>query len=152
MPPSWGSILRQFSPRPSATVGTISPGCAIAGSSEGGPKMSELEDREQIRELHARYALTIDEGRCEEWIACFTPDGAFESPRFGRFAGHENLRKFAAMYTESLSGAQVRHVITNLTLEFETTDRASGLCYLSYYHSKDGKSELASVGDYRDRL
>jgi hypothetical protein len=31
-----------------------------------------LEDREEVRALHARYCLTIDAGRYDEWIDCFT--------------------------------------------------------------------------------
>ncbi len=34
-----------------------------------------LEDREEIRELHARYCLTIDNGRYDQWLECFTADG-----------------------------------------------------------------------------
>src|SRR3989442_581686 len=107
--------------------------------------MSELEDREQIRDLYARYALTIDEDDREGWVACFTEDGVFESPRFGRHPGRDALRKFTALYKDSQHGAQVRHVITNLVIQIEG-DHASGSCYLTYYHSKDAKSELAAVG------
>ena len=39
-----------------------------------------VEDREQIRELYARYAFYIDSSKFEEWVNCFTEDGIFESP------------------------------------------------------------------------
>src|SRR5271168_71724 len=67
-----------------------------------------LEDREEVRTLHARYCLTIDTGRYDEWIDCFTEDGVFESPRFGKHSGRDGLRKFTARYKESLGGAQVQ--------------------------------------------
>jgi len=35
-----------------------------------------LEDREEVRALHARYCLTIDAGRYDEWIDCFTEAAA----------------------------------------------------------------------------
>jgi 3-phenylpropionate/cinnamic acid dioxygenase small subunit len=109
------------------------------------------EERPAIRDLYFRYALEIDEGRYERWIDCFTSDGIFDSPRFGRHQGHEGLRKFAAIYRESLGGAKVRHVITNILADIDG-DNASGTCYLSYYHTKHSKTELAAVGGYRDKL
>ena len=113
--------------------------------------MAELDDREKIRELYARYAVAIDEGDYDEWVKCFAEDGTFESPRFGRHSGHEGLRRFTRIYRESLRGAQVRHVITNIRITLNG-DQAEGGCHLTYYHSHRGKSELAAVGGYRDSL
>ena len=84
-----------------------------------------LEDREEVRALHARYCLTIDTGRFEEWIDCFTDDGIFESPRFGKHSGRDGLKRFAAMYKESLGGAQVLHVVANPAFEIDG-DNGSG--------------------------
>lgn len=113
--------------------------------------MTEIEEREQIRELYVRYALSIDADRSEDWVACFTEDGVFESKRLGRHAGREALMAFTRLYKEYQAGAQVRHVISNISVRIEG-DRATGTCYLTYYHSKNGKSELAAVGGYNDRL
>ncbi len=110
-----------------------------------------LEDREQIRELYARYAMAIDTSDYDAWVDCFTEDGVFESTRFGRHAGAQGLRRFTAIYRESLGGAQVRHVITNETFQIEG-DRGTGACYLVYYHCKDGRVQQTAVGHYRDRL
>ena len=71
-----------------------------------------LEDREEIRELYARYAHAIDEGRYDEWLACFTDEGTFESSRFGKHAGREGLRRFCAIYKESLGGAKPVHTLS----------------------------------------
>jgi 3-phenylpropionate/cinnamic acid dioxygenase small subunit len=110
-----------------------------------------FEDREQIRELYARYAFTIDHGPYEEWVKCFTADGVFESPRLGRHVGAEGLRRFTAIYRESLGGAEVRHMMTNVTFRVEG-DYASGACYLTYYHCKNGKATLDALGRYEDQL
>jgi 3-phenylpropionate/cinnamic acid dioxygenase small subunit len=109
------------------------------------------EDREQIRELYARYAHTVDFERYGEWVECFTESGIFESPIFGQHKGPEGLRKFTALYKESQGGAQVRHVMSNVTFTIDG-DSATGSCYLSYYHCKDGKVALAALGRYEDRL
>jgi 3-phenylpropionate/cinnamic acid dioxygenase small subunit len=109
------------------------------------------EDREQIRQLYARYAFTIDLGPYEDWVACFTSDGVFDSPRLGRHEGHDALRKFTVIYKNSAGDAKVRHMMTNVIYRIEG-DRAKGGCYLTYYHCKSGKASLEAIGRYEDEL
>jgi 3-phenylpropionate/cinnamic acid dioxygenase small subunit len=109
------------------------------------------EDREQIRELYARYALYIDGGKFEDWVSCFTEDGIFESRSLGKHTGHAALRKFCASYKESWGGAQVRHMMVNVSFDVHD-DHAHGTCNLIYFHIKAGKTELTAVGGYRDEL
>lgn len=116
-----------------------------------GTGLGTWEDREQIRELYARYSQTIDNARYDEWIECFTEDGVFDSSRFGRHAGHEALRRFTAIYKEALSGGRPVHMMTNVSFSVEG-DTASGGCYLAYFHCKDGKGALLAVGYYTDRM
>jgi 3-phenylpropionate/cinnamic acid dioxygenase small subunit len=115
------------------------------------PLTGTAEDREQIRELYARYAFTIDHGPYEDWVKCFTEDGVFDSPRMGRHEGHDALRKFTAMYKNSAGDSQVRHMLCNVTFRVEG-DRAMGGCYLTYYHCKNGKATLEALGRYQDEL
>jgi SnoaL-like domain len=110
-----------------------------------------LEDREEVRVLHARYCLTIDTGRFDEWIDCFTEDGTFESPRFGKHAGRDGLRRFTALYKESLGGAKVLHVVANPSFDLDG-DTGTGTAYLNYYHCKDGRVQQCTVGYYTDQL
>ena len=91
------------------------------------PKITgTFEDREQIREIYARYANTVDAGQFDAWIDCFTPDGVFESPLMGRFAGQEELRKFTQQYHHSWAGGGVRHMMVNVSFEV-TGDTATVL-------------------------
>lgn len=113
--------------------------------------MTEIEEKELIRELYVRYALCIDADRREDWVACFTEDGVFDSKRLGRHAGRYALIEFMRLYKEYQGGVQVRHVISNISVQIDG-DRATGTCYLTYYHSKNGKSELLAVGGYSDKL
>jgi 3-phenylpropionate/cinnamic acid dioxygenase small subunit len=114
--------------------------------------MYDSADMSQIRDLYANYAWLIDEGHYDAWIKeCFTEDGVFESPRFGRNAGHDGLQKFVRNYVEWIGGAQVRHLMSNVLATIDG-DRASGRCNLAYYHSKHGKSELSALGGYLDKL
>jgi 3-phenylpropionate/cinnamic acid dioxygenase small subunit len=109
------------------------------------------DDREQIRELYARYAFTIDHGPYEDWVQCFTTDGVFDSPRLGRHEGHAALLKFTATYKNSHGDAHVRHMMTNVTFRVED-DRAMGGCYLTYYHVNSRKVTLEALGRYQDEL
>jgi len=115
------------------------------------PITGTADDREQIRELYARYAFTIDHGPYDEWVKCFTTDGVFDSPRLGRHEGHDALLKFTAMYKNSAGDAHVRHMMTNVTFRIEG-DRGMGGCYLTYYHVKNGKATLEAIGRYQDEL
>ncbi len=108
-------------------------------------------DREEIRELYARYAITVDHARFDEWIDCFTPDGVFESPIYGTFAGQARLREFSQGYQQSWEGGQVRHMMVNVSFDVDG-DTATGRCNLIYFSIKGGKSEFVTTGGYEDRL
>jgi len=110
-----------------------------------------LQDRLDVKELYSRYALTIDDNEADAWVDCFTEDGTFESGRFGKHTGKDGLKKFTKLYRESLGGAKVMHVITNVHFKLEG-DAGAGTCYLIYYHCKEGKIQQAAVGRYRDTL
>jgi len=110
-----------------------------------------VEDRLEIQDLYARYCQSLDHGRYEEWLDCFTDDGVFESPRFGRRAGREELRKFTAMYRESLGGARALHLVHNPLLKIDG-DRGSASCDFSYFHCKDMHIQQGTVGFYTDVL
>jgi 3-phenylpropionate/cinnamic acid dioxygenase small subunit len=109
------------------------------------------QDREEIRELYARYSIALDHGDFTGWIDCFAEDAVFDSPRFGHYAGREALRKFVDVYRDSLGGSKSTHINGNLSFQVEG-ERATGICYFTYYHCKDGRATLAALGHYRDRL
>jgi len=110
-----------------------------------------LEDREQIRELYARYAIYVDQERFDDWVDCFTPDGTFESPVFGTFSGRERLQEFTRQYYNSWSGGGVRHMMVNVSFDIDG-DSATGFCNLIYFSLKDGGFNLAAIGGYNDKL
>jgi hypothetical protein len=115
--------------------------------------MFNYEDREKVRELYARFCHSIDEGRFEEWVNTFTPDGVFDSPVAGRHAGHEGLRKFTRDLAASDFGKSAiqRHLVTNLMLDLQD-DRGKGLCNLTVYVTRDGVTQLLLIGGYRTEL
>jgi hypothetical protein len=53
------------------------------------------EDHVAIRDLYARYCLSLDRADSEAWIALFTPDARFQV--YGRvWEGREGLRQMAS--------------------------------------------------------
>ena len=109
------------------------------------------EDREQIRELYARYANYADSVRTDEWVGLFTSDGVFESPVYGTFAGQVALRQFMGQYSASWNGGGVRHMIVNVSFDVHG-DEATGTCGLIYFKVHGGKSEYQLTGGYNDSL
>ena len=92
----------------------------------GGDGSQRIEDQFAIRELVARYNYAIDEGRAEEWVATFVPDGTFESSLLGTHTGAEALLAFAKGYISAVSG---RHCTSDFVIEVDGDD-ARSRCYL----------------------
>jgi 3-phenylpropionate/cinnamic acid dioxygenase small subunit len=113
--------------------------------------MFNVEDRENIRDLYARYAHAIDEGHFAEWASCFTDDGLFVAEPLGRFVGHAALVEMARDFRTSLKGAQQRHIMDNVSFTLEG-DRGTGTCNLTHFITRDGVTELVGVGVYHDKL
>jgi SnoaL-like domain len=83
-------------------------------------------DQLEIRELVARYNYAIDEGRPDEWVATFVPDGTFESSALGTHTGPEALHAFATGYLADVTG---RHCTSDFVIDVDG-DEARSRCYL----------------------
>ena len=57
-----------------------------------------MDDRLMINDLFVRYTTALDAGDVETIVACFTEDGALESPAVGIYAGRQGIREFAERY------------------------------------------------------
>lgn len=107
-----------------------------------------VDDRCQIEDLFARYMWSIDMGDVDALVSCFAPDGSLESPAVGEYAGHENIRNFAARFARfRQNGSQLRHMISNLLIDGDA-ERASAKCHLCVYLTRDGASRLLGPGQY----
>jgi uncharacterized protein (TIGR02246 family) len=73
----------------------------------------EALDYEEIRQLIARYAQTIDFGDIEGVVNCFTPDAAFDVD--GEvWAGSAKIREFAKFVAEKTNGHVRHHMLGTL--------------------------------------
>jgi 3-phenylpropionate/cinnamic acid dioxygenase small subunit len=110
-----------------------------------------VDDLAEIQQLYSRYNWTMDEKRHDEWLDCFTEEGAVEGPNFGRHAGREQLRQFIVKYRAETAMFQTRHVISNINVDIQG-DRAVGSCYVLHFRTHRGRTELSAIGTYHDQL
>jgi len=111
-----------------------------------------IEDRFAINDLFVRYTTALDAGDVDTIVACFTEDGALESPLVGKYAGHAGIRAFSERFAMlPRRGVQLRHVISNLAMTV-TGDTAHAKCYLTNIVTIDGKSQLMPPGRYECEL
>lgn len=115
--------------------------------------IDELVAREQIRELVADYTHFGDGGRIDELVDLFMADATLDGFRV-TYSGEERIRSFFVGIvtdreddrTEQPARTYVRHHISNVTIEMDGPDQASGASYWVVY-ADDG---FESSGRYRD--
>ena len=103
------------------------------------------EDLDEIRQLYARYNLTIDSDDTEAWVALFTEDGVS-----GNSEGREALIQLATRFQAGPLGNS-RHWNNSLQIT-ATADGADGTCYLQVWNLGSSPPSLAMTGIYHDTL
>jgi ketosteroid isomerase-like protein len=111
-----------------------------------------VEDRLAINDLFVRYTTALDAGEVDTIVACFTEDGALESPAVGVYSGRQGIREFAERFARFReAGSQLRHFISNLAVQVDG-DEARATCYLLNIITRNGATELLAPGRYDCRL
>jgi hypothetical protein len=64
-----------------------------------------------VGNVMAAYTQALDDGRAEDVVATFCPDGSCDMPGLGRHEGHDALR---AAYEQWKPRKPQRHLITNM--------------------------------------
>ena len=104
---------------------------------------------EGIRATLAAYAQALDDGRTDDIVATFCPDGTCEIPGLGTHQGHEALREAFAQLTPV---RPQRHVVVNTLVIDWSADEASASSDLIFLlKGKEGWS-VQLVGRYHDLL
>ena len=65
---------------------------------------------EGVRATIAAYAQALDDGRVDDLVDAFCPDGAIDMGEMGTFEGHDALR---AAYAQWVPRRPQRHVVAN---------------------------------------
>ena len=112
---------------------------------------TELEEKDAIRELQARYCFHFDNAEFDRWLNLWTPDGAFDlGQRGGRLVGRDRLSKFLRSIPLTNGSPLMRHCVMNSIVEVDDK-RAKAWCYVVVIHG--GKPlGITLAGRYEDQL
>lgn len=112
--------------------------------------VSVLEEKDAIRELLARYCFHFDNGEFDAWLDLFTPDGAFDLGKMGRFAGRESLRKFLKSLPLTNGVPLMKHCVMN-SIVAVNGDQATAQSYVVVVRGGD-QLAVSVAGRYEDHL
>ena len=91
----------------------------------GETKIDRLESRAEILDLVSKYCLGCDRRNLEEFLSIWHDDGVFDlGELFGEYAGTAGIEEAANILWQALTFT--RHWTTNLVIEFDGPDDATG--------------------------
>jgi SnoaL-like domain len=104
---------------------------------------------EGVRAALAAYTQALDDGRTDDVVATFCPDGAIEIPGLGTHEGHEALR---AAYARWAPRRPQRHLVLNtLVGEWDEREATASSDVVFVLEGKSGWA-IQLVGRYHDVL
>jgi hypothetical protein len=104
---------------------------------------------EGVRATIAAYTQALDDGRTDDIVATYMPDGVFDMPGTGRFEGHDAL---ADIYEEWKPQRPQRHMVVNtLVTDWDDHD-ASAVSDVVFSLKGDSGWKIQFVARYHDRL
>jgi len=108
-----------------------------------------MSDKDEIRELLARYCFALDEGRFEDMAALFTPDGVWETA-FGTGRGREGIVAQAKSIAMGPRPKRV-HLTTNIVINLNGNAATVRSNWLLFQNASTGPV-IGSGGAYYDRV
>ena len=111
--------------------------------------MTYAEAAEGIRRTIAAYTQALDDGRTDDVVATFCPDGGCDLPGMGALHGHDDLR---AAYAKVQPRVPQRHLVLNTHItEWDEHEAAAISDVVFLLRREDGWAVLL-VGRYTDTL
>ena len=107
------------------------------------------EVAEGVRNTIATYTQALDDGRTDDVVATFCPDGVVEIEGMGRHEGHEALR--AIYLTWKPMGAQ-RHLVANTRVTGWSDDEATAVSDVVFLFKGEKGWAVLTVGRYTDSV
>src|SRR3954454_18620925 len=104
---------------------------------------------EGVRAALAAYTHALDDGRTDDIVATFCPDGAVEIPGMGTHEGHDALR---AAYTKWKPRKPQRHLVVNTLVTDWNDEAASSVSDIVFLLQGDAGWSVQIVGRYYDTL
>ena len=110
---------------------------------------SYTEVVEGVRAALARYTLALDDGRTDDVVATFCPDGGCDIPGLGTYDGHDALR---AAYAQWTPRRPQRHLVLNTLVTEWSDDEATAISDVVFLLLGDAGWAIQLVGRYEDTL
>ena len=112
---------------------------------------TELEDKDKIREVLAKYCTFGDNSRFSELAALFTEDGSWEG-RMGSAKGRADTEALMVK-TNPLAGQGPvrRHLVTNVVIVINGDSADVASTFMMVRESENGPM-IGAVGSYKDVL
>ena len=110
-----------------------------------------MSDKEEIRELLARYCFALDADRFEDMAALFTADGIWETA-FGTGTGRDGIVAQARSIATGPRPERV-HLTTNIVIQLEMDGgTATARSNWALIQNSPAGPVIGSGGGYTDRL
>jgi len=104
---------------------------------------------EGVRAAIAAYTQALDDGRTDDVVGSFCPDGSCDLPGLGRHEGHEALRR---AYGRLTPDGKQRHLVVNTRLVEWDDDEARATSDVVLLLKGDRGWTVGVVGRYDDVL
>jgi len=104
---------------------------------------------EGVRATIATYAQALDDGRTEDVVATFCPEGACDIPGMGTHVGHDALRE---AYSRWQPRQPQRHLVVNTVVANWSEREAEAISDVVFVLQEDSGWTVKLVGRYHDIL
>jgi hypothetical protein len=104
---------------------------------------------EGVKAAIAAYTQAMDDGRTDDVVATFCPDGSADIPGLGSHQGHDALR---AAYDAVKPKAPQRHLVLNTLVTDWDDHKATASSDVLFLMQMEGRWSVLLVGRYTDEL
>lgn len=111
--------------------------------------MNAADVAEGVRAAIAAYTQALDDGRTDDVVATFCPDGGCDIPGLGAHTGHDALR---AAYARVEPRRPQRHLVLNTLITGWNEREATAVSDVVFLLKGDAGWSIQLVGRYHDTL
>ena len=113
--------------------------------------MSELAEKDAIREVMAEYCFCLDNNRFSDMAALFTDDGTWDTA-FGKGTGHAGVEALVRrLRTSDTPLPRAIHHVTNVVIKVDGATATGFSNWVTVQNSPQGP-KIGSAGSYTDEM
>jgi hypothetical protein len=102
-----------------------------------------------VRAVIAAYSQAVDDGRTDDVVATYCPDGGCDIAGLGSHQGHDALR---AAYAKVEPRVPQRHLVLNTLVTGWDADEATAVSDFVFMRRGDSGWQAMLIGRYEDQL